>query len=101
MSTVKIYSSETNEFTYADDFDKAYTELHNAGKFVKGYWVAEESLAWVKENAVGHYFIVERNNTSSTDWINTINVLPVAAPKKKIVLFAEVKDATHFKMVWI
>lgn len=98
MSAVKIYSSETGETTYADDFDEAYTDLHEAGKFVKGYWVAKESLVWIKENVAGYYFIVEKN----TDNFEAIDgVLPIAQSRKKVVLFATASDATHFKMVWI
>lgn len=100
MSNVKIYSSETDKITYGSDFDQVYTDLHKAGKFVKGYWVAEESLAWIKENANSHYFIIERD-TGPTLLDEMINVLPVAASKKKVVLFADEKDAIHFKMVWI
>lgn len=99
MSNVKIYSSETDEITYGSDFDQVYTDLHKAGKFVKGYWVAEESLTWIKENVNSHYFIIERNTKPT--FLERENVLPVAASKKKVVLFADEKDAIHFKMVWI
>ncbi len=97
-NAVKIYSSETGNTFYGEDYDAVYTDLHDAGKFVKGYWVAEESLAWIEEHTVGHYFIVE-NNVDRFEPVD--GVLPIAQSRKKVVLFAEVADATHFKMVWI